>query len=99
MADNLINCVICCKACFKEWTHDEIVADNVAKVEWKVSEAARQYNYPIARNCIVWPRLKWCSVTAPLRPYVFDKSRSILRGGVRDRLGIQHKFSAGEGGG
>ena len=35
MDDYLINCVICRKACFKGWIHDEIVAGNVAEVEWK----------------------------------------------------------------
>ena len=55
--------MICRKACFKGWTHDEIVAGNVAEVEWKsspemlqatlratVSEAATRCNYAIARN-------------------------------------------------
>ena len=55
--------MICRKACFKGWTHDEIVAGNVAEVEWKstpetlhatlrttVAEAATRCNYPIARN-------------------------------------------------
>ena len=27
--------MICRKACFKGWTHDEIVAGNAAEVEWK----------------------------------------------------------------
>ena len=63
MADNLINCVICRKACFKGWTLDEIVGGNVAEVKWKstpetlqatlratASDAATRCNYPIARN-------------------------------------------------
>ena len=60
MADNLIYCMICRKVCFKGWTHNEIVAGNVAEVEWNstpetlqatlratVSEAATRCNNPM----------------------------------------------------
>ena len=52
------------KCCFKGWTHDEIVAGNVAEVEWKSTPEtlettlrATRCNYPIARNVALWPHL------------------------------------------